>query len=147
MIIREVNENKKQFISLLLLADEQENMIDRYIEKGTMYVLEDDNVKAECVVTDEGNGILEIKNIAVNPENQGMGYGKTLIDFIASQYADEYSILQVGTGDSPLTIPFYEKCGFVRSHIISNFFIDNYDRPIYESGIQLVDMVYLQRPL
>ena len=45
MIIREVNENKKQFISLLLLADEQENMIDRYIEKGTMYVLEDDNVK------------------------------------------------------------------------------------------------------
>ena len=53
MIIREVNENKKQFISLLLLADEQENMIDRYIEKGTMYVLEDDNVKAECVVTDD----------------------------------------------------------------------------------------------
>ena len=42
MIIREVNENKKQFISLLLLADEQENMIDRYIEKGTMYVLEED---------------------------------------------------------------------------------------------------------
>ena len=145
MIIREVNENKKQFLSLLLLADEQENMIDRYIEKGTMYVLEDDNVKAECVVTDEGNGILEIKNIAVNPENQGMGYGKTLIDFIASQYADEYSILQVGTGDSPLTIPFYEKCGFVRSHNIPNFFTDNYDHPIYEGGVQLIDMVYLQR--
>ena len=145
MIIREVNENKKQFISLLLLADEQENMIDRYIEKGTMYVLEDDNVKAECVVTDEGNGILEIKNIAVDPENQGMGYGKTLIDFIASQYADEYSILQVGTGDSPLTIPFYEKCGFLRFHKIPNFFTDNYDHPIYEGGVQLIDMVYLQR--
>ena len=147
MIIREVNENKKQFISLLLLADEQENMIDRYIEKGTMYVLEDDNVKAECVVTDEGNGILEIKNIAVDPENQGMGYGKTLIDFIASQYADEYSILQVGTGDSPLTVPFYEKCGFVRSHKIPNFFTDHYDHPIYECGVQLIDMVYLQRCL
>ena len=61
MIIREVNVNKKQFISLLLLADEQENMIDRYLEKGTMYVLEDGNVKAECVVTDKDNGILEIK--------------------------------------------------------------------------------------
>ena len=47
MKIREVNKNKKQFISLLLLADEQENMIDRYIEKGTMYVLEDGNVKAD----------------------------------------------------------------------------------------------------
>ena len=36
MKIREVNENKKQFIALLLLADEQENMIDHYLEKGTM---------------------------------------------------------------------------------------------------------------
>ena len=143
MIIREVNENKKQFISLLLLADEQENMIDHYIEKGTMYVLEDDSVKAECVVTDEGNGILEIKNIAVDPKYHGMGYGKTLIDFIASKY----SILQVGTGDSPLTIPFYEKCGFIRSHKISNFFTDNYNTPIYEGGVKLIDMIYLQKRL
>ena len=137
MKIREVNENKKQFIALLLLADEQENM----------YVLEDGDVKAECVVTDEDNGILEIKNIAVDPQNQGQGYGKALIDFLVSKYADEYSILQVGTGDSPLTVPFYEKCGFVRSHNIPNFFTDNYDHPIYECGVQLIDMVYLQRCL
>ena len=147
MKIREVNENKKQFISLLLLADEQESMVDRYLEKGTMCVLEDNDVKAECVVTDEGNEILEIKNIAVDPENQGKGYGKALIDFLASKYADEYSVLQVGTGDSPLTIPFYEKCGFVRSHKIPNFFTDNYDHPIYEGGVQLIDMIYLQRCL
>ena len=147
MKIRKVNENKKQFISLLLLADEQESMVDLYLEKSTMYVLEDNNVKAECVVTDEGNGILEIKNIAVDPKCQGKGYGKALIDFLANNYADEYSVLQVGTGDSPLTIPFYEKCGFVRSHKIPNFFTDNYDHPIYEGGVQLIDMVYLQRCL
>lgn len=47
--------------------------------------------------------------------------------------------------NAPVTIPFYEKCGFVRSHIIPNFFTDNYDHPIYEGGRQLVDMVYLQR--
>ena len=120
---------------------------DKIREKSTMYVLEDGNVKAECVVTDEGNGILEIKNIAVDPKNQGKGYGKALIDFLASKYADEYSVLQVGTGDSPLTIPFYEKCGFVRSHKIPNFFTDNYDHPIYEGGVQLIDMIYLQRCL
>ena len=95
MKIREVNKNKKQFISLLLLADEQESMVDRYLEKGTMYVLEDNDVKAECVVTDEGNGILEIKNIAVNPGNQGKGYGKTLIDFLTSKYADRYSVYRL----------------------------------------------------
>lgn len=147
MKIREVNDNKKQFVSLLLLADEQENMVERYLEKGTMYVLEDNEVKAECVVTDEGNGILEIKNIAVVPEYQGKGYGKMLLDFLVRKYTGLYSVLQVGTGDSPLTIPFYEKCGFVRSHIVPRFFTDNYDHPIYEGGIQLVDMVYLQKHL
>ena len=145
MEVKVINENKKRFLPLLLLADEQEDMIDKYIEIGTMYVLEDDGVKCECVVTDEGNGILEIKNIATEPECQGKGYGRKLIEFILSKYKNQYSILQVGTGDSPLTVPFYEKCGFVRSHSIKNFFIENYDHPIYECGVQLVDMVYLRR--
>ena len=67
MEIKVINENKKQLLPLLLLADEQEDMIDKYIEIGTMYVLEDDGIKCECIVTDEGNGILEIKNIATGP--------------------------------------------------------------------------------
>ena len=50
---QKVETNKKQYLALLLLADEQEDMIDRYLERGSMYVLEDDGVKAECVVTDE----------------------------------------------------------------------------------------------
>ena len=136
MKIIEVKENKKQYLDLLLLADEQEDMVDRYLDNGKMYVLDDNGVKCECVITDK-----EV------PEYQGKGYARALIEFIVNNYREQYAILQVGTGDSPLTIPFYEKCGFVRSHIISNFFIDNYDHPIYESGIQLVDMVYLQRPL
>lgn len=147
MKIIEVKENKKQYLDLLLLADEQEDMVDRYLDNGKMYVLDDNGVKCECVITDKENDILEIKNIATVPEYQGKGYARALIEFIVNNYREQYAILQVGTGDSPLTIPFYEKCGFVRSHIISNFFIDNYDHPIYESGIQLVDMVYLQRPL
>ena len=49
MTIREIKQNKKQYIFLLLLADEQEDMIDRYLEKGTMYVLDDNGVKSECV--------------------------------------------------------------------------------------------------
>lgn len=106
MKIKEIKENKKQFLPLLLLADEQEDMIDRYLNRGIMYVLDDDGVKCECVVTDEGKGVLEIKNIATEPEYQGKGYGKVLIDFVATTYKGKYSILQVGTGDSSLTILF-----------------------------------------
>lgn len=147
MKIKEIKENKKQFLPLLLLADEQEDMIDRYLNKGTMYVLDDDGVKCECVIADEGNGVLEIKNIATEPEYQGKGYGKALIDFVTTTYKGKYSILQVGTGDSPLTIPFYEKCGFIRSHSIKNFFTDNYDPSIYEAGTQLVDMIYYSKKI
>lgn len=147
MRIEQVKEDKKRYLSLLLLADEQENMIDRYLERGTMYVLEDGGVKAECVVTDEGNGVLELKNIAVDPAFWGRGYGRALIDFIVSTYSGRYSVLQVGTGDSPATLPFYEACGFCRHHLVKNFFVEHYDHPIFEGGVRLVDMVYLQRPL
>ena len=73
MEIRKVETDKKRYLDLLLLADEQEDMVDRYLERGTMYVLEDGGVKAECVVTHERNGILELKNIAVEPDFQGKG--------------------------------------------------------------------------
>lgn len=145
MNIKEVKENKKQYLDLLLLADEQEDMIDHYLEKGTMYVLEDNGIKAECVVLGVGSGVLEIKNLATVPLFQCKGYGKAMIEFIVRKYQGEYSILQVGTGDSPATIPFYEKCGFIRTHSIKNFFIDNYDHPIYDGGVQLKDMIYLQK--
>ena len=147
MKILEVTVNKKQYLDLLLLADEQEDMIDQYLDKGRMYVLDDNGIKCERVLTDEGNGVLEIKNIATVPEYQRNGYAKALIDFVIEKYREQYAILQVGTGDSPMTIPFYEKCGFVRSHTVPNFFTDNYDHPIFECGVQLVDMIYLQRVL
>ena len=107
MNIREIHENKKQFLPLLLLADEQEDMIDRYLERGTMYLLEDDGVKAECVVTDEGGGVLELKNIAVEPAFQGKGCGKAMVDFLIRTYTGQYTVLQVGTGDSPSTFSLW----------------------------------------
>lgn len=147
MNIRKIEENKKQYLALLLLADEQESMIDRYLERGDLYVLEDGGVKAVCVVTDEGGGVLEIKSIAVEPADQRRGYGRALIRFIEDCYRDRFSLLLVGTGESPATLPFYEKCGFVYSHRVPNFFTRHYDHPIFEGGVQLRDMVYLQKRL
>ncbi len=76
MEVIEVIENKKAYIELLLLEDEQEDMIDRYLDKGKMYLLDDKGIKFECVVTNEGYSVLEIKNIATVPEYQGKGYAK-----------------------------------------------------------------------
>lgn len=135
--------DKHNYTDLLLLADEQKEMVERYINDGTMYVIDDCGVKGEIVVTDVGNNVLEIKNLAVLPEFQHKGYGKKLIEFICNNYKNKFSVVQVGTGDSPLTVPFYEKCGFTKSHVIKNFFTDNYDHPIYENGVRLKDMLFL----
>ena len=89
---------KKEYIDLLLLADEQENMIDKYLENGEMFVLDDNGVKAECVITKEADGIYELKNIAVLPDCQRKGYGKSLIEFLFAHYSD-CNVLFVGTGD------------------------------------------------
>jgi ribosomal protein S18 acetylase RimI-like enzyme len=142
--IRKVTNDKKAYIDLLLLADEQESMIDKYLERGEMFVLDDNGVKAECVVTKEADGVCEIKNIAVMPEFQRKGYGKRLIDFLFTYYND-CNLMLVGTGDVPSSLNFYKKCGFTESHRIKNFFTDNYDHPMFEDGIQLIDMVYLKR--
>ena len=131
----------------MLLADEQESMIDRYLDRGSMYALFEDGVRAVCVVTDEGGGILELKNLAVCPEYQRKGYGAAMIRFLEERYRGQYGILQVGTGDSPLTVPFYEACGFRRSHTVKNFFTEYYDHPIYEAGVLLKDMVYLRKKM
>lgn len=143
MNIRKITDNKKEYIDLLLLADEQEDMIDKYLERGEMFILDDNGIKAECVITQEGHGVYELKNIAVLPDDQRKGYGKALIEFLFSAYTD-CSTMLVGTGDVPSTLTFYKKCGFAESHRIENFFIDNYDHPMFEDGKQLVDMVYLK---
>lgn len=144
MEIKKIENNKKEFLELLLLGDEQEDMIDRYLYRGDMFVLSDNGIKAECVVTKEAETIYEIKNIAVVPEHQNKGYGKTLIDFVFSYYPDCLTLL-AGTGDSPATLGFYLRCGFTESHRVENFFTDNYFHPIFEGGKILKDMVYMKK--
>ncbi len=145
MEIIKVTDNKKKYLDLLLLADEQESMIDKYLERGDMFVLRNDgDAVAECVVTEEGDGVCELKNIAVAPEYQRQGCGKRLVDALFDEFPG-CSTLYVGTGDCPSTLGFYESCGFLRSHRVKNFFVDNYDHEMYEDGKQLTDMVYLKR--
>lgn len=57
MHIKKITRNKKEYLDLLLLADEQESMIDKYLEQGELFILEDGGAKAECVITKESDGV------------------------------------------------------------------------------------------
>ena len=145
MRIEKRTNNKKRHLDLLLLADEQENMIDKYLEIGDMYALYDDDLKTVCVVVAIDEETCELKNIATYPKYQGKGYAKAMIKHISGLYKNNYKTMLVGTGEVPSILSFYEGCGFEISHRIKNFFTDNVDHPMFEEGIQLIDMVYLKK--
>ena len=113
MKIREVNENKKRFISLLLLADEQESMVDRYLEKGTMYVLEDNDV---IIATDNdeivGFGDIDssgyLDRLFVHKNHQHKGIATAICDESESSVTGKKII----THSSITAKPFFEKRGY-----------------------------------
>lgn len=145
MEIEIIRENKKRFLDLLLLADEQESMIDKYLERGEMFALYDGDLKSICVVTQEGEDIFEIKSLATYEKYQRQGYGSKLIQYIFEHYQNRCKTMLVGTGDIPFILSFYEHRGFILSHRVKNFFIDHYDHPMFDNDIQLIDMVYLKK--
>ena len=146
-IVKLLDADKTKYMDLLLIGDEQVDMIEKYLYRGEMFALYDDDIRAICVVTREQFEAFEIKNIVTVPEHQQQGYGQKLISFIADYYRDSAKELYVGTGDSPLILEFYEKCGFTKSHVVKNFFIDNYNHAMYDNGHRLVDMIYLKKAL
>lgn len=147
MRVEKITDNKKQYLDLLLLADEQEDMIDRYLANGDMFALFDDDLKTVCVVAAIDRETCELKNIATYEKYQGQGYARAMIKFVSDFYKNDYKTMLVGTGDVPSILSFYESCGFEKSHVIKNFFTDNYDHPMFEEGVQLIDMVYLEKKL
>ena len=144
MEIKRIIENKDDFMDLLLLGDEQENMVKKYLYIGNLYALYENDLKTVCVITKEEENIYEIKNIATYEKYHGKGYGTYMLKYIIEEYKNQCKILLVGTGDNNKILSFYKKCGFVYSHKIKDFFVNNYDHKIFEDGKQLIDMIYLK---
>ena len=145
MEIIKISENKENFMDLLLLGDEQENMVKKYLYIGDLFALYDNDLKTVSVITKEDNETYEIKNIATYEKYHGNGYGTYMIKYIVQEYKNKCKKILVGTGDDIKTLSFYKKCGFIYSHTIKDFFVDNYDHEMFlEDGKQLIDMIYLK---
>ena len=148
MEIKEIRENKTAFMDLLLIGDEDENMINRYIDQSTIYALYDNNeLISVCAVVKADFDTIEIKNLATYPKYQNKGYASALMDFVCNKYKTEFKYLILGTGENPKTLDFYKKRGFDEYTRVKNFFTENYPHPIYENGVLLRDMIYLKKNL
>ena len=86
----------------------------------------------------------QLYNIAVCPSAQKRGVGTALLRHVIEEARGKgVSRLVLGTGTFGYQLAFYQRAGFRVDAVIKNHFVDNYDEPIFDSGIQLKDMLRL----
>ena len=132
-------------MNLLLEADPDENVVNKYINKSDMYIgIEDNKVVCVIVITEVDNDGCELKNIATLKEYRGRGYAKKLLEYVFKEYSMKYKRMIVGTSEN--MIPFYVLNGFTNyHHTVKNFFIDNYNEEIWDGDLHCIDMYYYSK--
>ena len=146
-------EARRNYLPLLLLADESETQVRSYLHHGDLYVLSDPAGTAipVALVLDDGAGTAELKAVAVTPEHQGQGLGKRLLALVLRELRScGVRRVVVGTGNSSIgQLAFYQKAGFRLWRVERDFFTPNRGYPpgLQENGIPLRDMVWLEQEL
>lgn len=143
-VITEINGDKTRYMPLLLIGDESEAMIGRYLDRGRLFVgFAAGEAVAVCVTVELSPQAVEVKNLAVLPKCRCRGIGRRMLAHAEGMYRDRTILL--GTGETPSTLRFYRHCGYRYSHRIPDFFTRNYPGPIVEEGVTLRDMIYLKK--
>ncbi|WP_163528061.1 GNAT family N-acetyltransferase [Halobacillus ihumii] len=149
-MIRELNKDEELPLDLLLLADPSEKLVREYISRGNCFIMNLDGIIiGTYVLLPTRPETVEIVNVAVKEDYHGQGYGKQLVlHAIETAKGEGYKTIEIGTGNSGVVqLALYQKCGFRMTSIDRDFFVRHYDKPIFENGIQVIDMVRLSQDL
>jgi len=147
VVIKKIESIDEVPMDLLLLADPSIDHIRKYINGSFIFVaLFDELTVGAVIVLRLDESTMEIINVSVNEDYQGIGIGKKLIqkaiDLCRELNAQR---IEIGTGNSSLMqLGFYQKCGFRIHEIWEDHFTKNYEEEIYENGIQCKDMIRLK---
>lgn len=159
--LRRIRVRRERFLPLLLLADESEAMIARYLDRCQLYGLfyQKRQPVSLAAITDEsaafapgtegarlapflaGKAVCECRNLVTTPVFRGHGFARQLLMRLCGIYDRSHDAMLVGTGDTPAMQHFYRKCGFRPAFVRRGFFRDNYPQPIVEDGCLLEDML------
>ena len=145
--IKKERDYKEQYMDLLLEADPSKEMINKYLSDGELFVLTyNDEPVCVAVVTKINNDNVELKNIVTKEKYRCKGYAKKMIKYLADNYKTRFSKMIVGTTEN--NIPFYVKQGFDKyEKTVKNFFVDNYDKEIFDGNMQCIDLHYYSKEL
>ena len=144
--VRKISAGKKAYLPLLLEADPSEKMIDKYLEKGEMYVLMINGQAASVAVVGQvDEQVCELYNLATAPGLRGRGYASKLVRHLIRLYQPRCKRMLVGTS-KPL-MPFYERFGFAYSFTREGFFLDEGYAGVQFDEKDLQDMQVLELAL
>ena len=145
MQIKKIDNNKEDYMELLLEADPDKDIVKKYLNNGDLFVgLEKDKVVCLVVIIKYDEDTCELKNIATLPEYRGKGYASELIKYVFEKYKEKYKRMIVGTTEN--MIPFYVLNGFKKyHHTVKKFFIDNYKEEIWDGNLHCIDLYYYSK--
>ena len=144
--VRKISAGKKAYLPLLLEADPSEKMIDKYLEKGEMYVLMINGQAASVAVVGQvDEQVCELYNLATAPGLRGRGYASKLVRHLIRLYQPRCKRMLVGT--SKELMPFYERFGFKYSFTREGFFLDEGYAGVQFDEEDLKDMQMLELAL
>lgn len=150
MKIARIKKYEQAHFQLLLLADPNRHLIEQYLKSSFGFeMLEGENLIGLIVLTPIDQFKIELKNLAIDPKYQHQGYAQKLIQFVTEYAAQRnYHEMVVGTGTTSFVqLYLYQKMNFRCFAVKTDFFIDNYSKPIFENGLQLRDMLLLHKNL
>ena len=150
MKVRRLKKAENPPLTLLMLADPSEILVKKYVEKGLCYIAEEERqVIGAYVLLPVKKEKMELINIAIAEAYQGKGLGKRLVMHAIEEAREQgYKVMEVGTGNSSIgQLALYQKCGFRITHVEKDFFLQHYEKEIYENGIQCRDRIRLSQDI
>lgn len=153
MMIRQLEKQvypSEALLSLLLLADPDQEMITGYFSESILFVMEleetsDHQIVGVIVLKQIAQDTFEIMNLAISEDYQRQGIGQQLLEHVMVYGMNAgISCIKIATGNSSIgALRLYQKCGFMIDKVVKDYFINQYPEPIYEEGIQCRDRIEL----
>jgi ribosomal protein S18 acetylase RimI-like enzyme len=148
---------RERYVPLLQLADDSEQQVRGYLQKGTLFVAEDEGREVGIVLaipvdsSDANNSEIELKAVAVEAASHNQGIGQRMLALVLPALEERgFTRVVLGTGNSGIgQIAFYQKAGFRMWKIERDVFSAERGYPpgLEENGIPLRDMIWLDREL
>lgn len=151
LIIERLKEREEAPLHLLNLADPSDKAVKDYLERGMCYIASnpDKEIIGVYVLLQTRPFTIELVNVAVDKDYQGMGYGKKLVQHAIEEARNMgFDVLEVGTGNAGIKqLGLYQKAGFTMTSIDFDFFRKHYPEPIWEDGIECRHMIRMSMDL